>query len=62
MHLYTQNAKTTHSAVAEMGGFVLVEAARPKPRADKVSWVTHPFGMRRHDFFKIPNEDFSLHE
>ena len=45
-----------------IGGFVLVEAACPKPRADIVSWVTQPFGLRRHDFFKIPNEGFYFAE
>lgn len=43
-------------------GFVLVEAACPKPRADIVSWVTRPFGPRRHDFFKIPNDGVSLYD
>ena len=33
---------------------MLVEAACPKPRADIVSWVTQPFGLRRHDFYEIP--------
>ena len=38
----------THSAKT------LVEAACPKPRADMVSWITRPSGLRRHDFCEIP--------
>ena len=47
------------SAPAEMGGFVLVGAPAPSPGEHKMFWVTQPFGLRRHDFFKIPNDGFS---
>ena len=45
------------SAAAEMGGFVLVEAPAPNPGEHKCSG-TQPSGLRRHDFFKIPNDGF----
>lgn len=45
------------SAAAEMGGFVLVGAPAPSPGEHKCSG-TQPFGLRRHDFFKIPNDGF----
>ena len=50
------------SAPAEMGGFVLVEAPAPSPGEHTVFWITQPLGLRRHDFFKIPNEGFNFAE
>ena len=49
------------SATAEMSGFVLVGAPAPSPGEHKRSG-TQTFGLRRHDFFKIPNEGFYFAE
>ena len=45
------------SAAVEMSGFVLVEAPAPSPGEHKCSG-TQPCRLRRHDFFKIPNDGF----
>jgi len=38
MHLYTQNAKTTHFRWLEMSGFVFVEAPAPSPGEHEMFW------------------------
>ena len=62
MHLYIQNAKTTHFRYGGNGWFRACWGSRPKPWRTRMFWVTQPSGLRRHDFFKIPNEGFNFAE